>query len=87
VRSLRLLAALSWIAASSGAVGNPVGPQNLVLITLDTTRADHLGPYGAKAHATPVLDRIAAESVVFEHAVSVAPLTLPAHTSRPTPRS
>ena len=57
------------------------GDLNLLLITLDTTRADRLGTYGGPAGATPELDRIAAEGVVFERASSPAPLTLPAHTS------
>jgi len=54
---------------------------NLVVITLDTTRADHLGAYGARDVATPVLDRLARDGVVFEQAMTTAPLTLPAHTS------
>jgi len=54
---------------------------NLLVITLDTTRADRLGAYGWPDSATPALDRIAREGVLFEHAVSSAPLTLPAHSS------
>jgi arylsulfatase A-like enzyme/Tfp pilus assembly protein PilF len=54
---------------------------NLLVITLDTTRADRLGAYGWRAGATPALDRIAQEGVLFEHASSPAPLTLPAHSS------
>ena len=54
---------------------------NLLLITLDTTRADRLGAYGLPNSATPALDRIAREGVLFEHAVAPAPLTLPAHAS------
>ncbi|MEW6363009.1 MAG: sulfatase-like hydrolase/transferase [Acidobacteriota bacterium] len=56
-------------------------PGNLVLVTLDTTRADHLSCYGYSARTTPNLDRLAQTGVLFEHADSVAPLTLPAHTS------
>jgi arylsulfatase A-like enzyme/Tfp pilus assembly protein PilF len=52
---------------------------NLLVVTLDTTRADHLGAYGAVKAATPAFDRIAREGVLFEHAVTAAPLTLPAH--------
>ena len=51
--------------------------QNLVLITIDTLRADHLGCYGNKKVRTPHLDAIAGESLFFENAVSPAPLTLP----------
>ncbi len=54
---------------------------NVVVVTLDTTRADRLGCYGYKAAATPVLDRLAAEGIRFADAVSPAPLTLPAHAS------
>ncbi len=52
---------------------------NLLVVTLDTTRADHIGAYGAAKAATPAFDRIAREGVLFEHAVTAAPLTLPAH--------
>ena len=54
---------------------------NLVVVTLDTTRADRIGTYGARDVETPTIDRLANEGVVFEQAVSVAPLTLPAHSS------
>jgi choline-sulfatase len=53
----------------------------VVLITLDTTRADRLPAYGYQDAAMPALDRIAREGVVFDQASSVAPLTLPAHAS------
>ncbi|HEX9637319.1 MAG TPA: sulfatase-like hydrolase/transferase, partial [Acidobacteriota bacterium] len=51
----------------------------LVLITLDTLRADRLGCYGYAAAETPALDRLAREGTLFERAVAVAPLTRPAH--------
>jgi arylsulfatase A-like enzyme len=54
-------------------------PLNVVLITLDTTRADHLGCYGSRAGATPAIDRLAARGVRFEQAGTVVPLTLPSH--------
>src|SRR3982751_2060719 len=54
---------------------------NLVIITLDTTRADRIGAYGNKEVETPAFDRLAREGVLFDQAVSVAPLTLPAHSS------
>ncbi|MGH9143634.1 MAG: sulfatase-like hydrolase/transferase [Vicinamibacterales bacterium] len=59
----------------------PAAPSalNVLLVTLDTTRADHLGAYGASHAATPTFDRIAREGVLFEHAITAAPLTLPAH--------
>lgn len=54
---------------------------NLLLITLDTTRADHLGCYGYTKAKTPNLDALAREGAMAEHAVAVAPLTLPSHAS------
>jgi choline-sulfatase len=54
---------------------------NLLLVTLDTTRADRIHAYGFDGIDTPNLDRLAREGVLFEQAVSSAPLTLPAHSS------
>ena len=54
---------------------------NVVVITLDTTRADRLSPYGYMDASMPALERLAREGVVFDRAMTVAPLTLPAHTS------
>jgi arylsulfatase A-like enzyme/Flp pilus assembly protein TadD len=53
----------------------------VVLVTIDTLRADHLGCYGGKWTETPVLDALAARGLRFETAISPAPLTLPAHAS------
>src|SRR5262245_47724015 len=54
---------------------------NVLLVTLDTVRADHLGCYGAAGAATPTLDALAASGVRFETAVAHAPLTAPSHAS------
>ena len=54
---------------------------NVVLITLDTTRADRLGAYGYESAETPNLDRLAREGILFADAVSPAPITLVAHAS------
>lgn len=54
---------------------------NLLVVTLDTTRADRLGAYGFNRGVTPHLDRMAQESVVFEHATAAVPLTFPSHTT------
>lgn len=60
----------------------PVAAQrNLLLITLDTTRADHLGCYGDRAAGTPVLDALAARGVRFDQAICNVPLTRPSHTT------
>jgi choline-sulfatase len=56
-------------------------PRNLLLISLDTVRADHIGSYGHRAARTPRLDALAAAGLRFEKATTVAPLTLPAHSS------
>jgi arylsulfatase A-like enzyme len=52
---------------------------NVVLITLDTVRADALGAYGQTLATSPNLDRLAAEGVLFEQASASAPSTLPSH--------
>jgi arylsulfatase A-like enzyme/tetratricopeptide (TPR) repeat protein len=54
---------------------------NVVVVTLDTTRADRLGCYGFGGVATPSIDAVAAEGVLFEQATSTVPLTLPSHSS------
>lgn len=55
--------------------------RNLILITLDTTRADRLGCYGHSDALTPVLDGLARKGVLFERAYAPVPLTLPSHAS------
>jgi arylsulfatase A-like enzyme/Tfp pilus assembly protein PilF len=59
----------------------PQHERSVLLITCDTTRADHIGAYGAEYAQTPNLDRLAADGILYEQAVSVAPITLVAHTS------
>jgi len=56
-------------------------PYNLLVITLDTTRADRLGCYGDRAARTPALDALAREGVLFENGYTPVPVTLPAHCS------
>jgi choline-sulfatase len=60
---------------------SPPGRPNLVLVTLDTVRADHLGCYGDSQAITPALDGLAAEGLRFTSASSTVPLTLPSHTT------
>jgi choline-sulfatase len=57
---------------------------NLVLITIDTLRADRVGCYGYSKIETPNLDSVARRGVVFENAVAQAPLTSPSHASMMT---
>src|SRR5712691_834859 len=62
----------------ASAVGTP--SPNVVVITIDTLRADHLGCYGDQQIRTPNIDSLAADSVRFERAYTPVPVTLPAHT-------
>lgn len=54
---------------------------NLLIITLDTVRADHVGIFGGPPSTTPALDALGERGVVFRQAVTPAPITLPAHAS------
>ena len=60
---------------ASGAAAKP----NIVLVTLDSTRADRMGFLGSKARLTPNLDNLARQTMVFEQAYSQAPLTVVSH--------
>ncbi len=77
---------------AAGMTGNPatrqaealngtLKPTNIVFITLDTVRADHLHCYGYAKIKTPTIDALAKNGVLFEKAVAQAPLTLPSHAS------
>jgi arylsulfatase A-like enzyme/tetratricopeptide (TPR) repeat protein len=76
---------LVCLALAQPAASSPA-PPSVVLITLDTTRADHLGCYGSAQAATPRLDELAGRGIRFEQALSPVPLTLPAHASLLTGR-
>ncbi len=71
-----LIVLLLAIGATSA---QAAGKANIVLITLDSTRADRMGFLGSKAKITPNLDGFARQSMVFEHAYSQAPLTVVSH--------
>ena len=58
-----------------------ITPPHVVLISIDTCRADHLGCYGHKSAHTPNLDALADEGVLFEHVIGPAPITLPSHST------
>lgn len=75
--AIALAAALS-VAPSSAAVRRDL---NVLLITIDTVRADRLGCYGYAGAGTPNLDRLAAEGVRFANTYAQVPLTLPSHCS------
>ena len=72
-----LAAVGGWRYARASAPAS--GP--IVLISIDTLRADHLPVYGYTQVKTPAIDALAADGVVFERAYSHAPQTLPAHTA------
>ena len=81
VRSL-LCAALicSGIASSSCGGGSAPAP-NIVLISVDTLRADRLGCYGAKRETSPTIDALARRGVLYEDVTATSPWTLPSHAS------
>ncbi len=82
-----LLPALFCLACSGGASTSRLAERgaasgyNVLLITLDTTRADRLGAYGRDAARTPVLDGLADAGLRYEHALTPVPITLPSHAS------
>ncbi|NQZ95866.1 MAG: sulfatase [Myxococcales bacterium] len=72
--------AAGWLAAI-GLVGCGDPPTSIVLVTVDTLRADHLGSYGYFRDTSPHLDRLASESLLFENAYATSSNTLPSHVS------
>ncbi|MEE8475485.1 MAG: sulfatase-like hydrolase/transferase, partial [Myxococcota bacterium] len=56
-------------------------PRVVLLISIDTLRADHVGIYGYARPTSPVIDRLGREGAVFDDAISTSPWTLPAHAS------
>jgi arylsulfatase A-like enzyme/Tfp pilus assembly protein PilF len=87
---LRAFAA-SWLTLGAACTGRPSqpGPESIgpfrdapvILISIDTLRADHLALYGYKSGSTPTLDALGAAGIVFEECYSHTPLTLPSHAS------
>jgi arylsulfatase A-like enzyme/Flp pilus assembly protein TadD len=79
MRRIQLISAIGLMLAAkcSQAAEQP----NIVLITIDTLRADHVHSYGYQQIRTPNIDRLAAEGARFTTVVTSAPLTLPAHSS------
>jgi len=88
---LTVAAALAWSrrpprseeAARSRIAARRPAPSdvNVVVVTLDTLRADRLGCYGFTGVQTPHIDGLAREGVLFEHATATVPLTFPSHSS------
>ncbi|HZE88688.1 MAG TPA: sulfatase, partial [Verrucomicrobiae bacterium] len=86
-RTLLAIAAMALVAFGlRGAIAASfpralAGRPNVILVSLDTVRADHVGCYGYARPTTPILDALARESTLFELAVAPAPWTLPSHAS------
>jgi len=77
-RAVMLLVVLAGTACSNP-VQAPAGAANVLLISIDSLRRDHVGSYGYPLPTTPTIDRLAAEGVIFRHAVSTTSWTLAAH--------
>jgi arylsulfatase A-like enzyme/Flp pilus assembly protein TadD len=82
-----LASVIVLLLCGTGSAGqtHPASPKtvkaapNVILITIDTVRADHLGCYGYKDIQTPTLDALGHDGIVFERAISQVPLTWPSH--------
>jgi arylsulfatase A-like enzyme/Tfp pilus assembly protein PilF len=72
---------MAQTAATTAAERKISSRPNVLLVTIDTLRADHIGAYGAKYANTRTIDGLARTGVLFEHAYSQVPLTLASHTS------
>lgn len=75
--------AVVWALAACWPLGcakpTPDIPPSVLLVTIDTLRADRVGAYGSRAGLTPALDRLAARGWLFEDVTAAVPLTLPSH--------
>ena len=83
-KRISILALLGLIAITVGvlvAAQRHREIKHIVLISMDTTRADHLSCYGYPKNTTPHIDALAAHATRFENVVSTAPMTLPAHST------
>ena len=80
-KSVSLLSALLLANAGFGCLGPEEPKPNVLMITIDTLRADRLGTYGFQLATSPAIDRLAAQGVVFERAISGASFTTGSHAS------
>src|SRR5262245_33330269 len=78
--TLTLVVGCSSRGSESNVPPRPIRP-NVLLVTIDTLRADHVGSYGYHDASTPTIDALARRGVRFETAVAHAPLTGPSHAS------
>jgi arylsulfatase A-like enzyme len=81
-----VVAAILLLAAGCGPAEELAEKPNVILISVDSLRADHVGAYGYARSTSPHIDALAEESVLFENAVSTTSWTLPAHISMLTSR-
>lgn len=73
------LAALGLVLAGCGLFES--APENVLLVSVDTLRQDHVGCYGYRIVKTPNIDRLSEEGFTFDDAIASIPLTLPSHVS------
>jgi arylsulfatase len=78
--------ALAGLLACVAGCGRTAGPPDVLLVVVDTLRADHLGVYGFPLPTSPNVDRFAAGAVVFERALAASSNTVPSHASLMTSR-
>jgi arylsulfatase A-like enzyme len=81
--AVSIVGCLVWFVAGRAAADRSPGggALNVLLVTVDTLREDHLGCYGSESVRTPSVDRLARNGIRFENAVSPVPYTNPSHTS------
>jgi arylsulfatase A-like enzyme/Tfp pilus assembly protein PilF len=73
-----------WMLGTRGFGANPAprtARPNVILISIDTVRADHVSCYGARGVSTPTVDALARDGIVFDRAMAQVPLTFPSHAS------
>lgn len=75
----RALSLVLVLVGLSLACRRPAEPVNIVLISIDSLRADHVGAYGYAPRTSPTLDRLAADGALFENSVAESSWTLPTH--------
>jgi tetratricopeptide (TPR) repeat protein len=81
-----LLLLLFVVSCRGPVVPKPSNRTAVILISIDTLRSDHLPVYGYRKVETPAIDRLRADGILFQHAYSHVPLTLPSHTTMFTGR-
>jgi arylsulfatase A-like enzyme len=80
-RSALARAAAVVVAVAVASCGGQPAGKSIVVITLDTTRSDHLGCYGYPLPTSPNIDALAKQGVLFEQAYAPMPQTLPSHST------